>query len=252
MTDGSYTEEILKKVNALPPLERQNAIERLKRYQSGTASERDEKFLAELGVISKKEPVNDTLPNCDSQKALAAILTRHFSGRCPIDISEVRIAQWKSGRGLHGAPLPPAKIGHRLSSKAWAEWFEAYILPKVMRKSGGALKNGKDIFQQGEEAEAEEKMERLKITRIERKVAEGQWQAVDVYLRGLRDVGAISNQKLNAMETLIADHIAAAIGADDWKKIGEPVRAACRIVIDAIRADLASALRNAGHSAIKK
>lgn len=244
-------DEISQKIDALPPLERENATARLERYKKGNATKRDEEALRELGIIGQRDDSNDNpdlLGLVDSQEALASCLARHFDGRLTIDISPPRISQWKKGKLLAaGVPLPPAKVGQRLDSKAWAEWIEKYILPK--HGAGSELSaHGKDLFRLADEAEAKEKIDRSKITKIERRVAEGQYQSVDVYLRGLRDVGAIVNQKLNAMESLIPDQLASALPPEHKPALLDAIRDACRAAIDASRNDLASALREAGRA----
>lgn len=246
----SEAERILRILRNLPPLEYANVKKLLDKYRNGLTTRREDDKLRALGLIEQTNaaPADDPLPDCDSLKALAACLSRFFEGRIRIDISDVRLCQWKSGRSVpKGVPLPPGRTGNRHNAKAWAEWIENHILPKYGIEED-TPRRGKDLFRRADEAEAEEKIAKSALAKLELKVAQGKYQSVEVYLRGLRDVGAIVNQKLNAIETLLPDHIAALLPEDNRIALLEALREAARIAIDATRHDLANALREAGRA----
>jgi len=125
--------------------------------------------------------VPEALPDAESQKMLAILLARHFSGRIRIDISEQQISQWKEGHNLPpGVPLPPTKLGNRHSTAGWADWITQYLLPKYGRTATDQadLKiTGLDVFQQAQQADAHRKIDearkaRLEADEIERKLSD--------------------------------------------------------------------------------
>lgn len=126
---------------------------------------------------------NNKLKDCESQKQLAMRLAVHFQGRIGIDISEQMISKWKSGGLPQGTPLPPAKLGNRITTQLWAEWLEKYILPMypVGSASGRAESSDAAIIAEARLAEARTKILNNKSAELEYNKQAGHFGPVEKF-----------------------------------------------------------------------
>lgn len=234
----SQTDLLKQKLAAFPPLEQQHLVALLEKYRKGQTTQGQNDRLAAAGVIERfsltsldatnraqgTDGTNDALrlPLTDSYKSLSAALRRHFAGRINCDLSGPALNQWaKHLRGLPpGTPPPPAKLENRYDTQAWADWIEKWVLPRNKRSDAGESDpTGKDIFQLGDEAEARLKIVKEQIARKEMGILDGKYQPVETYHKGLREIGAVMNQRLIAAEKSIKDKLAqikvsATVGAE--------------------------------------
>jgi hypothetical protein len=164
-------------------------IDYLKQYRrhlfpGASADSADERRLNtgqwEDGRRSATVPTNGEvagpLPDSESQKALAVRLAKHFAGRIRIDISEQQISKWKNGEGLPpGAQLPPAKLGNRFDTQAWADWIERTLMPKYGMNVDAQGNLDISIFELASRAEAQRKIDEGARIRIELEVARGKY-----------------------------------------------------------------------------
>lgn len=83
------------------------------------------------------------LANCTSQVELATRLKAYYGNTVSINFDPVTISEWKKGRRLHGAPLPPPKKGNYFITKDWVEWFDEHLLQHHIagRQEDGTAKN---------------------------------------------------------------------------------------------------------------
>jgi hypothetical protein len=131
---------------------------------------------SDLAVGQESRLTSEGLPDAESQKALAVRLAKHFAGRIRIDISEQQISKWKNGEGLPpGSQLPPAKLGNRFNTQAWAEWIERTLMPKYGMNVDAQGKFEISIFDLATRAEAQRKIDEGARIRIDLEVAQGKY-----------------------------------------------------------------------------
>lgn len=236
--------------------EKSNLRATLAKYIAGEASKWEEEKLVAKGLISA--PVREDvaapvpgapLPPAESQKQLAVLLARHFSGRLKIDLSEQQIGNWKQGTRLpDGCPLPPAKVANRFDTQAWADWVERFIVPLYGVRQNPQGEMVKDVFQLAQESAAQREIDAAARERIELLAVQGKYHPVAEFQRDLDRLGATLNAAVTEhCERLLFGTMRGLIdtlGLSEPAKI-EAVAAArdhCRHAADEFRKTLAECL----------
>ena len=234
-------------------IERDNLESTLAKYRDGKATQWEEKKLIGKGLIVA--PVLGGLGNlpseCGSLADLCALLNRHFSGKISLDISRQIVNRWRKGELLpNGAPPPPLPSGGKHLVKQTAEWIERWILPT---HSVGAADSSEShsIFEEANRAKAQREIDEAAIARINRKVAEGANQPVEVYIANIRFAGTVVNSAITSqVERAICDKVTAVVNLWDIpqeKKTAmiQEIQSASQSAADTIRAGMQAALREA-------
>lgn len=146
---------------------------------------------------SRKQRRNSQL--CDTLSELAAVIYNHFknpdgSTQLQYDITKQVVSEWRMGRRLDGAPLPPSRVnGSQYDGKQWIEWFDHHMLSKwqIGTNRNGHI-NADDIRSMKQEDEREALLQR----KWEREKDRGLFMTVDEHNRIAAEFGMVLNNAI--------------------------------------------------------
>ncbi len=180
-----FSAEIEAKLKMFPMVKQKNLRIKLARYESGQASQWEERQLKEDGIIDAgKESAEQRIDVCDSQEALAARMARHYqnedgSSQLNFVITKKVISDWcklkRLDPGQHPPPGTMPGVGKRYSFSAWTGWFDKYLLDKKKLVPDPAGLPAEIDDEDLTAMEQREKRDAIKHRRWERDVERGEY-----------------------------------------------------------------------------
>lgn len=155
-----------------------------------------------------------------TQTELAQAMSRHYGNRISIVIDKVTVQDWRNGRRLHGATMPPPMNGQRWDVRAWIAWFDTYLLPKyrVVPSDSGELSNSARL----EQLKLLDQVKELEQNQKRRDIENGLYLLRGDVERAADSIGARLNSDLTLYcETLLARRLVESLRALD---VPEPYR----------------------------
>lgn len=183
----------------------------------------------------------------DTQTALAAKLQAHYGNRLSIQITKGRITEWKNGRQLRGAPLPPAIEGEYWNADKWVEWFDEHMLKHYLVSSDSQRLLIPEL--RLEQMKVEDELAELEQNKKKRAIEDGKYYTREEVAAAADAIGAklksalLENYEKLFERKLIEDVNAANLEDTTRQKLIEQLRNTGRAGTDAILAALSEKLK---------